>query len=191
MEASDIVAICAAIIAGLSLIVTVQQGILARRHAKLSVMPHLVFDRLTIRGQRMGLKVDNVGPGPAFVKNSLVRLDDKDAGPTYLDTFFQVAKQAGLGSETAVWGFRKESREAIRAGATIWFVYVDNPVEPQATADALRNATDRIGIVIEYESMYKEQASSFWWNDSNGKRPPKLQALPKTASTPNNRKHTQ
>jgi hypothetical protein len=174
MEASDIIAICAAIIAGLSLVVTIHQGILARQHARLSVMPHLVFDRLTTRGQRMGLSVENVGPGPAFVKNSLVHFDDRHLGPADLDTFFKVATDAGLGSETAVWGFRKEASEAIRSGATIWFLYVSNPVDPQATADALRSAIDRIGVVIEYESMYKEKGSCFWWNDCNGKRPLKL-----------------
>ena len=81
MGVGSVTAICAVVIAVLSLGVSIIEARAAREHNRQSVRPLLQFTREHTSGHAWaGLVLENVGLGPAIVTGSIVRLDGTDIG---------------------------------------------------------------------------------------------------------------
>jgi len=76
MDASTVVAACATVIAVVSLVVSVSEARATRRHYLLSVRPLLELQTSFRRGDRAGLRLMNVGLGPAVITKTLLTVDD-------------------------------------------------------------------------------------------------------------------
>ena len=72
---SEIMAICAVIIALSALFVAVLQGYLARKHNRLSVKPHLEVIRNSFPSEPVSIVLKNHGTGPAIIKKIRVYVD--------------------------------------------------------------------------------------------------------------------
>ncbi len=75
MNASIVVAICATVIAVLSLAVSVYEARAARRHDRISVRPHLALQATLRQGSQAGLQLVNAGLGPAAITRTVLTLD--------------------------------------------------------------------------------------------------------------------
>jgi hypothetical protein len=80
MNASIVVAICATVIAVLSLAVSVYEARAARRHDRISVRPHLALQASLRQGSRAGLQLINAGLGPAAITRTVLTLDGEPLG---------------------------------------------------------------------------------------------------------------
>lgn len=80
MNANTVIAICAAVIAGASLVVSVSEARAARKHDRNSVRPILKLTTSFPAGRKAGLILSNAGLGPAAVTASSLWLDDEPFG---------------------------------------------------------------------------------------------------------------
>jgi len=80
MQASDVVAASSVVIAVLALAVSVYQSVLVRRHQRQSVRPALQLHTRLRAGEKAGLRLVNVGLGPAVITSSVVSVDGQELG---------------------------------------------------------------------------------------------------------------
>lgn len=78
MDINSITAVCAVIIALASLVITLMEARAAREHNRQSVRPVLQIVRFRLHGDmRTGLKIRNVGLGPAVIVSTSVKLEKR------------------------------------------------------------------------------------------------------------------
>jgi hypothetical protein len=75
MNASIVVAICATVIAVLSLAVSIYEARAARRHNRISVRPFLALGVSLPVGGTAGLRLSNSGLGPAAITRTILAAD--------------------------------------------------------------------------------------------------------------------
>ncbi|HLK02542.1 MAG TPA: hypothetical protein VKU39_21900 [Streptosporangiaceae bacterium] len=80
MNASVVVAICATVIAVLSLAVSVFEARAARRHNRITVRPVLELRVGLSEGGKAGLQLINAGLGPAVITRTDLTLDGQSLG---------------------------------------------------------------------------------------------------------------
>lgn len=80
MNANTIIAVCAVVIAGASLVVSVSEARATRKHNRYSVRPILKLTTSFPVGKKAGLILSNSGLGPAAVRTSSLSLDGKSLG---------------------------------------------------------------------------------------------------------------
>jgi len=80
MNASIVVAICATVIAVLSLAVSVYEARATRRHDRISVRPFLELRVGLRQGSTAGLQLINAGLGPAAITKTVLTLDGEPLG---------------------------------------------------------------------------------------------------------------
>ena len=96
MDASVVVAVCATVIAVLSLAVSVYEARATRRHNRISVRPFLELQVALQQGSKAGLRLINAGLGPAAITGTVLTLDGEQLnapGP------FLVLKPRGRGMQ--------------------------------------------------------------------------------------------
>jgi hypothetical protein len=93
MNVNSVTAICAVVIALASLMVTLTEVRASRRHNRQSVRPVLQIVRTRLHNdKRTGLKIRNVGLGPAVIVGTKVRLDGHPIGGWDRETFTQLVR---------------------------------------------------------------------------------------------------
>lgn len=80
MDANTVVAICATVIAVISLGVSVSEARATRKHNRLSVQPLLGLTTTFPVGGTAGLRLTNSGLGPARITNTKLMVDGKSRG---------------------------------------------------------------------------------------------------------------
>lgn len=75
LESSDIIAICAVVIAVMSMIATAYQAWVARMHARISVRPHVDFITRTLVKEPLAIELHNRGIGPALIQSITLKFD--------------------------------------------------------------------------------------------------------------------
>jgi hypothetical protein len=80
MDASVIVAICATVIAVVSLAVSVYEARVTRQHNRISVRPFLELRVGMSQGRTAGLQLINAGLGPAVITGTVLMLDGRPLG---------------------------------------------------------------------------------------------------------------
>jgi hypothetical protein len=148
MDASVIVAICATVIAVVSLAVTVYEARATRRHNRISVRPFLELRVNLSQGRKAGLQLINAGLGPAVIIRTVLTLDGQPLGE-FGETSVNV-----LRSKLSVRPAAVTFRRTILAAAYDQFLLSIDPfdrTEHAEFADLLRH---RLGLEIHYESLY-------------------------------------
>ncbi|WP_238011537.1 hypothetical protein KZZ52_33690 [Dactylosporangium sp. AC04546] len=80
MDANTVTAICATGIAVASLAVSISQTRAVQEHNRRSVRPFLQFEYQIVASGEAGMRLRNVGLGPAIVRSTTVTLDGKHIG---------------------------------------------------------------------------------------------------------------
>jgi hypothetical protein len=145
MNASAVVAICATVIAVLSLVVSIYEVRATRRHNRISVRPFLELRVGLSQGRTAGLQLIHTGLGPAAITSTVLTLD----GP-----------RGRLSVPPAAITFRK----TILATDYDQFLLSVEPfdrTEHAEFADLLRR---RLGLEIHYESLYGGEGYKAEWN---------------------------
>jgi hypothetical protein len=148
MDASVVVAICATVIAVLSLAVSISEARATRRHNRISVRPSLALGVSLPQGGTAGLQLTNAGLGPAAITRTILTLDGESLGE-YSEESVNVLRSK-LSVRPAAVTFRK----TILASDYDQFLLSVRPfdrTEHAEFADLLRH---RLGLEIHYESLY-------------------------------------
>jgi hypothetical protein len=158
LSSSDIIAVCAAVIALCALGATLWQGFLARRHNILSVRPHIEVEFRSLAGEPCALILRNTGLGPAFLQaiaiagsGTMISLRSGLDGqrlvatlmPEHTDRSFEFSEPDGSSS--------------LAPGAAV--TVLSFPLAPSELArtpfhDAFLNAFHRRQVVVTYTSIY-------------------------------------
>jgi hypothetical protein len=150
MDVASITAVCAIIIAVLSLAVSVVEASSAREHNRKSVRPLLMLMRVHRSGSSWtGLSVRNVGLGPAIVTESIVRVDGTDAGEW---THPAVGLIVGSHEPRPNYGTLRKGA-VIPAGGEERLIFIDDsdPARDTWLWDAI---VRRLHVEVRYESIY-------------------------------------
>lgn len=146
---SEIIAICAFGIA-------VWQGVVIRKHNKISVRPYLIFNS-TFKDDnpQISVNIENVGIGPAIIKSYKMFLDSHEVDLSKKTSITDIKDKFNIMS---IYGGGKTftKKDAILAGKEeIVFKLVTKEGMDEEFDNLLAHSeTDRIQIVVEYESLY-------------------------------------
>jgi hypothetical protein len=155
MQNQDIIAICSVVIASAALIVTVWQGIVIRRHNRMSVAPHVRIEQRWT-SKRMTFVLRNCGMGPAIISDLKLKVDGKVFPESQLKMYLGVFKLLDIDiNRTRI--FVPDSRDAISPNEEINLMDLDYTNVQGNTDSALRQIDKRLGISLEYESIYEEK----------------------------------
>jgi hypothetical protein len=148
VDAGVVVAICATVIAVVSLAVSVYEVRATRRHNRISVRPFLELRVGLSQGRTAGLQLINAGLGPAVITRTVLTLDGQPLGE------FSEASVNVLRSDLSVRPAAVTFRRTILAAGYDQFLLSIDPfdrTEHAEFADLLRH---RLGLEIHYESLY-------------------------------------
>lgn len=148
MNASVVVAICATVIAVLSLAVSVNEARATRRHNRISVRPFLELRVGLPQGRTAGLQLHNAGLGPAVITRTVLTLDGELLGE-FGEASVNVLR-CKLSVRPAAVTFRKT---ILAADYDQFLLSVESfdRTEHAEFADLLRH---RLGMEVHYESLY-------------------------------------
>ena len=148
MNAGVVIAICATVIAVLSLAVSVSEARATRRHNRISVRPFLELRVTLSQGRRAGLQLINAGLGPAVITRAILTLDGQSLGEYGEDSVNVLRGQLSI--RPAAVTFRKTIL-AVDYDQFLLSVEPFDRAEHAEFADLLRH---RLGLEIHYESLY-------------------------------------
>src|SRR5580700_8827749 len=148
MNASIVVAICATVIAVLSLAVSVYEARATRRHDRISVRPFLALRVGLRQGQVAGLQLTNAGLGPAAITKTVLTLDGESLGE------FSELSVNELRSRLSIRPAAVTFRKTILATDYDQFLLSVDPFDPTEHAEFADLFKHRLGMEIHYESLY-------------------------------------
>jgi hypothetical protein len=148
MNASIVVAICATVIAVLSLTVSVYEARVTRRHDRISVRPFLALRVGLRQGQVAGLQLTNAGLGPAAITKTVLTLDGESLGE------FSEVSVNELRSRLSIRPAAVTFRKTILATDYDQFLLSVDPFDPTEHAEFADLVKHRLGMEIHYESLY-------------------------------------
>jgi hypothetical protein len=150
MNVGAITAVCAILIALASLAVAIMEARATREHNRQSVKPVLRTIRVKAHDdQRTGLKLRNVGLGPAVVVGTSVRLDGNLVGSWDRDTFdLLVASNRPIPKFSTLY-----NKAVIPAGEEQFLIFIDRFRENRHSW-FWELIAYRLTLEIRYESLY-------------------------------------
>jgi hypothetical protein len=157
MNASIVVAICATVIAVLSLAVSVYEARSARRHDRISVRPHLALQASMRQGHRAGLQLINAGLGPAAITRTVLTLDGETLGE------FSEASINILRGKPSVRPAAVTFTKTILATGYDQFLLSVEPFDRTGHAEFADLVRHRLGLEIHHESLYGGEGCKTEW----------------------------
>ena len=148
MNASIVVAICATVIAVLSIAVSVSEARAARRHDRISVRPFLELRVGLRQGRTAGLQLINAGLGPAVITKTVLTLDSESLGE------FSEASVNVLRDKLSIRPAAVTFRKTILATDYDQFLLSVEPFDRTEHAEFADLLKHRLGMEIHYESLY-------------------------------------
>lgn len=139
---------------------TIYQGMLTRRHAKLSVQPRVDWriEEVAVAGT-LSLSLVNVGFGPAIVRDIAVVVDGEPVTTDSLEACRAIAGRIGRG-DPARWDlacFAEPDEYVLRPGDSV-VVFGARPAAARAAEDQTAAAVDyrRLSVSARYCSFYED-----------------------------------
>lgn len=148
MNASIVVAICATVIAVLSLSVSIYEAQATRQHDRISVRPFLELRVGWRQGHAAGLQLINAGLGPAVITRTVLTLDGESLGE------FSEASVNMLRSKLSIRPAAVTFRKTVLATDYDQFLLSIEPFDPTKHAEFADLVKYRLGMEIHYESLY-------------------------------------
>lgn len=150
------------IIALLALGAVIWQGIIFRRHNKISVTPmivHHIDTNISNNGIYVSLKIRNVGSGPALVTDRYFVLRGERYIPRHPDHLIKEILESTIGKTlhyqiitSGMFG----PKAKIPAGAEITLVSVFFPDLHPDAIETIEALTDKADFIVKYECLYGE-----------------------------------
>jgi hypothetical protein len=157
MNASIVVAICATVIAVLSLAVSVSEARAARQHDRISVRPFLELRVGLRQGRTAGLQLINAGLGPAAITRTVLTLDGESLGE------FSEASVNVLRDKLSIRPHAVTFRKTILATDYDQFLLSVEPFDRTEHAEFADLVKHRLGMEIHYESLYGRENYKTEW----------------------------
>jgi hypothetical protein len=162
MEAEAIIALASLIIAAVALGVGVWQTVTTRAYNRKSVRPVLQLQSSFRQGERAGLRLTNVGLGPARIVASQIWLDGKKLNREYGQ---QVADE--LRDDLSTLGQSRPSAVTFNSGAVLGSDYDQYLLsielfDKSKDEEFAHLIETRLRIIFQYESLYEVPDSVEW-----------------------------
>lgn len=161
MDAATIVAISATVIAVASLAVSVYQVQAIRTHNRHSVRPLLELDTSFRPGEKAGLLLLNVGLGPARITKTVLTLDGASLGEYNESNVNKVRDTLSIRPAAVTFG-----REIFLAAEYQQFLLSVQPYDRDTHGEFADLIRRRIGLQIQYESLYGGDRYETAWNST-------------------------
>jgi len=155
MNPSIITAIAAVVVGLAALTVSVWTTLLARRHYRLSVTPHVRVDFSYAPGQPFTVTLSNRGIGPAVIKGMRAWIDGQPVSSPQTAGLVEALRTAGLGGEFYAFNFWEG--DALSPGEEKILIQATIDEDGVKTTEELRVALARVGMTIQYETMYGDR----------------------------------
>ena len=149
MDASTVIAVCAAVIAGASLGVSVYEARATRMHNRRSVQPLLALWGKLSTGATSGVGLRNSGLGPAKITASKLILDGVELGDLSRSTIDKLLGSLSFPVATTTLG----SQTFLETGFEEFLLSVDSYDEAQHR-EFYELIESRLRIEIQYDSIY-------------------------------------
>lgn len=160
---SDIIALCAVVIAVLSFFVTIWESYTSRSHNRLMVKPHLYIDLNVVSTEPIRLVLKNNGLGPALIKSLRMFVEGKEISSSGEKLYNEAMKFIGL-DEYSFHFFLLTSDHAFSVGDEIDLFVFDNNELDEEDILVIKKNLDKLNIVIKYESIY---GVTYQYDDKN------------------------
>ena len=135
---------------------TIWQGLLTRRHNRLSVKPLLRIDKITVMGQKASIILANRGVGPATISSVKFLVDGIVIEQSKIKTGFSALKKMGLDSQKYKI-FEILHQESFSAGEQMALFESHDKIINEIEGLMIEKSFDRLSMEIEYESIYEEK----------------------------------
>jgi hypothetical protein len=149
MDASTVIAVCAAVIAGASLGVSVYEARATRMHNRRSVQPLLALWGKLSTGATSGVGLRNSGLGPAKITASKLILDGVELGDLSRPTVDKLLGSLSFPVATTTLG----SQTFLETGFEEFLLSVESYDEAQHR-EFYELIESRLRIEIQYDSIY-------------------------------------
>jgi len=149
-----VIAIAGLIIALAAAITTIWQGVLTRRHNRLSVKPMIRIDRNSITGQPFNITLKNTGVGPAIIKSIQFIVDGKRIPENSQDPGKEVLDALRLETHNF---YEIYPNESFAAGEPHIVFESIKPMKSDMEAVKRQETFKRLGIIVNYQSIYEER----------------------------------
>lgn len=153
INSDTILSISAIIIAVASICVSLWEGTETRKHYRLSVRPKLEIIYIT-NMTNFGYVAVNNGLGPAIISGKKIFIDGEEIKYTGFSGFDDFLEKLGLNDRRATHGVVSPGF-TIKAGEQEPIIVL-NTVEDDNIDSLIAAVYRRVGIEIQYESMYEE-----------------------------------
>lgn len=153
LSSSDYIAISSAFIAFLALGLTIFEGMAARKHNKLSVLPHLMFhSNVKSPSEEFKLELFNNGLGPAFISKFIYKFNGRKydfMNENRYDELMQLICE-GIVDPNMGWYNRDYTEgESIAVGERVTLMRIDSILP-----DISRDRIIELEIEIHYKCVY-------------------------------------
>ena len=161
----DPVPIVAALIAFFALGVALWEGIANRNHNKLSVRPHLTFfQSMAGTDGLVGLRLRNHGLGPAIISHMTISIDGGPKLEASVEVWLRVVGTQNLDLDSCTWlvTIIFDREEAIGRGEHYDVICIPEAQRTPERINQLVAILKRIGITVEYKSIYNKKWCVSW-----------------------------
>jgi hypothetical protein len=142
------------------LILSIWEGVEARRHNRLSVRPIIQFERIWLPHEpwpQVGIYIANHGTGVAFLESLTVYIDGEPRPSGDSGGFAEAARMLILADHPDFpIKFVTSMREAIPPEDVILLFGIDDEDYTEERAIILRDALSRISVHAKYQSIYND-----------------------------------
>jgi hypothetical protein len=156
LNTSEIVAVCSLLVAACAFFATFWQACIARKHARLSVKPHLDQHESHLSTKPFSICIVNMGLGPAIVDHILVGMNGLSPilqDETYQSTLSKLT--SGFASSTPTY-MMISTGTPIQVGQSIELVSFEVDFQDMDKRKQAENFSDGFSFEVRYRSMYDE-----------------------------------
>lgn len=151
-----ITALSATVIAVLSLVVSITQLILTKKHYNRLIMPKLMLTKHLGRYEdKIGILLENVGVGPGIVDEISVYYNQE-----IVDNVRALREKIKLTFDRNFYFIDYRKYDTIRAGGNDWLVSTSADDFSRDQLEELKNELKKINIVIEYSSVTNKKGTA-------------------------------
>ena len=152
---SEIMAVCAVLIALSALFVSVLQAYLTRKHNRLSVRPHLELIKNISPSGPASIVLKNHGTGPAIIKKIRVYVDKEEYFADDDDSFKAALEKLGISERDITATYCLYEKNAILGiGAEQKIMEFYNSRGDETVWRYIAQMIDRIGVKVEFQCIY-------------------------------------
>jgi len=149
--------ICSILIASLALITTFWQGIVTRKHNRLSVTPSLKITRHYFEFSKIIFDVKNCGIGPAFIKSYQINVNGQALQGSGISMSKSLCKLLHVDHSRCMF-YYPDIDEAISPGENINLIIVDYSNIKNSSLP--KGVISDLGFSIGYRSIYGKSYST-------------------------------